>query len=210
MFESESRESLQEEYPYFVKRIGEERHNDLICLINSYNLQDYQNDLLYMAYKIGLIGMLVPIGISGQSFVRGYRQELSDLLEVINSSKLNLEVVFRDKAYNKRASASNHMLIKKIAKLIKELHDKEMIQPESLIKPQGRKQKHNNLGHFAHMLQSYLQQNTYLKAKAGIHISDKQVEFIYSFLLYLGILEDSADMGYIRKYLIKFKKNKSQ
>ncbi len=212
LFELESKLFYSEEYPYFVQKIGEERHQDLIALIHNNNLQEYQNDLLYIAYMLDNVGFWGVIGKGQEAFKRAFKKELSNAMEIINSSNINnIEIIVRDKAFKKKAAISNQRIIYKFIEWFKEFNKKTDIQPESLNNPKGKKSIHDKLGLFAHIIQGYLQEKTYMKAKKGIYISDRQAEFIYCFLLYVGILKDKdkTDMGYIRKYLIRYRKNKA-
>ena len=211
LIEVESMDSISVDYPAFVEKIGKEKHQDLIEFIRQSKLQEYQHDLLYIAYKIAFVGIYGYMGESAKALLRHIGRELHEAMQIINSSSkaANIQIIIRNKAFMNEAGISNEWITKKLTKLISEEYAKLDIQPEALIKPKGRKPKHKYLGAFAHILQSYLQNNTYLKAEEGISISNQQAVFIYSFLDILGIVkisEGSFEVDYIRKYINKHRK----
>ena len=209
LIEVESMDSISVNYPAFVQKIGEERHQDLIEFIRQSKLQEYQHDLLYIAYRVAFVGIYWKIGESAKATARHIGKELHEAMQIINSSKAaDIQIIIRNNAFLNEAGISNEWITRKLTKLVSEEYAKWDMQPEALINPKGRKPKHKYLGAFAHILQSYLQDNTYLKAEEGISISNQQAGFIYSFLDILGIADipsGSYEVDFIRKYLNKYR-----
>lgn len=202
-------------------QILDEIHQDLTGLIKTEGLQQYYNNLMHMA----LLFLCVDIGSIEMNLQRNInqkiRKELNEALQLIKSSKKSdISITIKNKSILNKAEISSQHITEKITKLIAEEYDKKYLLisadkgcyhlyswPNPNM-PKGRKPKHENLGYFSHMLQSYLQEYTHLKAEEGISISNQQAKFIYSFMDILAIIdipEGSYEIDYIRKYLKKYR-----